>query len=89
MKENYRELSSGDLQKEIENTRAGIREKRFQFAVTRSLENTKAIRDARKKIARLLTFAKEKELDSKGLLKKNPGQKKETKPATPPKGKKK
>ena len=57
-----RELKPEDIDSEVQNTKEEIRKMRFQYAVSRSLENTKSIRNAKKKIARLLTVKREREL---------------------------
>jgi len=64
MKEDLRQLSVEDLARELENSRAKIREARYQFAVTRTLENSRLIRNERKRVAQLLTIARERELIS-------------------------
>ena len=57
-----RDLKPEELEKELQSTKEEIRNLRFQYAVSRSLENTKAIKNAKKKIARLLTVRREREL---------------------------
>ncbi len=90
MKENLKTLSDSEIQKEIQKSSEEVRKARFQFAVTRSLENPKLIHKEKKRIARLLTLVRERELEKKGKLVKNPGKKKpEAELAKPAKGKKK
>jgi large subunit ribosomal protein L29 len=90
MKENLTTLSDSDIQKEIQKSSEEVRKARFQFAVTRSLENPKLINKEKRRVARLLTIVRERELEKKGKLKKNPGKKKtEIAVSKPAKGKKK
>ncbi|MDF3819068.1 50S ribosomal protein L29 [Leptospira sp. 96542] len=69
MKDDFKSLNLEDLKKEIQTSSEKVREARFQFGVTRSLENTKLIRNHKKRIARALTVVREKELSAKGELK--------------------
>lgn len=57
-----KELKDAEIDKEIDTTKEEIRKLRFQYAVSRSLENPKAIQNAKKKVARLLTIKREREL---------------------------
>lgn len=60
-RERLRELSDSDLHKEIATQRAALYGFRRRNAL-RQLDNTAAIRDARKQIARVLTILREREL---------------------------
>ncbi len=62
MKSKLRELKDNDIKTEIAKARKEIRNFRFQYATARSLENPKIIRNLKKKIARLLTITREREL---------------------------
>ena len=63
-----RELSEEDLRKQIAANREALYHYRRRNAM-RTLENTAAIRAARKQIARVLTILKERELAAKGEAK--------------------
>ncbi|MCG6142038.1 MULTISPECIES: 50S ribosomal protein L29 [Leptospira] len=69
MKDDFKSLSPEDLKKEILSSSEEVRKARFQFGVTRSLENPKQIRNHKKRIAQALTVLREKELAAKGKLK--------------------
>ncbi|TGK22293.1 50S ribosomal protein L29 [Leptospira fluminis] len=56
------ELKDVEILAQIEDARKVIRNARFQYGVARSLENPKVIANAKKKIARLLTIQKERQL---------------------------
>ena len=63
MKKNkLRELKDSEITEQIESSKEEIRKLRFQYAVARSLENTKAINVAKKRIAFLKTIQREREL---------------------------
>lgn len=90
MKDDFRSMSLEDLKKELHSSSEEVRKARFQFAVTRSLENPKSIRNHKKRIAQVLTVIREKELSAAGSLKQipaKPGSAKKAAPVT--KGKKK
>ncbi len=90
MKDNFRSLSVEDIKKEIQASSEEVRKARFQFGVTRSLENPRVIRNHKKRIAQGLTLIREKELIASGKLKQIPAQaRKVAAPAKPAKGKKK
>ena len=57
-----KEMKDAEIDVEIERTKEEIRNMRFQYAVSRSLENPKAINNAKKKVARLLTIKRERVL---------------------------
>ena len=58
---NIRRLSEPDLDKEINEAYRALFTLRFQHA-SRQLENYRALRDARRKIARLRTIKRERQL---------------------------
>ncbi len=58
---NVRRLSEPDLDKEINEAYRALFTLRFQHA-SRQLENYRALRDARRKIARLRTIKRERQL---------------------------
>ncbi|HEV2474872.1 MAG TPA: 50S ribosomal protein L29 [Chthonomonadales bacterium] len=60
-----REMSSADLHKEIADQRASLYDLRRRNFM-KQLENTAAIRTARKQIARALTLLRERELSARG-----------------------
>jgi large subunit ribosomal protein L29 len=62
--EEIRGMAPSDLAKAAEDTREELFKKRFAMAVE-SVENSKDIREMRKRIARLKTVLREKELAAK------------------------
>lgn len=62
MKNKLKELTDQDLITQLEEAREEVRTQRFKFAVEKNLENPKLIRDSKKKIARILTIQREREL---------------------------
>lgn len=68
VRENLRHMSDGDLVKEVAAQRALLYDYRRRNAM-RQLENTAAIRTARKQIARALTILRERELAAEGEAK--------------------
>ena len=62
MKVKLRELKDAEIVTQLKDASKELREQRFQFAVTRSLENPKKIRNLKKKIARLKTIQREREI---------------------------
>lgn len=66
MKNKLHELSDQDLDTQLEEARETVRTQRFKFAVEKNLENPKLIRDTKRKIAKILTIKREREL-AKGL----------------------
>jgi ribosomal protein L29 len=62
MKGNLEELTLEEIQNTISDIRKDMRQERFK-RVTGKPENTKFIREAKRKIARLLTVKRERELD--------------------------
>jgi len=67
MKGNLEELSIEELSKAVNDAREEIRKERFK-SVTGKLDDTKKIRELRRKIARALTLKREYEL---GIRSKN------------------
>ena len=51
-----------ELQQELQNTRQELFQNRVRYA-TRNLENPEPLRKGRKKIARILTYIRQKELE--------------------------
>lgn len=65
MKMKLAELKDSEIEQQLLDATKQIREIRFQFAIARSLENPKSIRDLKKKIARLKTIQRERQLAGK------------------------
>jgi len=65
MKIKLSDLKDSEISQQLVEATKQIRENRFQYAIARTLENPKVIRDLKKKIARLKTIQREREL-SKG-----------------------
>lgn len=59
-----KDLSSADLQSQLESLRTELREARFQFGMTRTITNPARVRKVKKDIARILTLLHER--DRKG-----------------------
>lgn len=72
MKENFRSLTTEELKKEAQSSSEEVRKARFQYGVTRSLENPRLIRNHKKRIAQVLTILREKELIQAGKFKQIP-----------------
>jgi large subunit ribosomal protein L29 len=64
MKTKISELKDSDILDQLNEASKQIREHRFQFAIARSLENPKVIRDLKKKVARLKTVQRERQIAS-------------------------
>lgn len=64
------ELKDSEILEQLEEARKVLRNSRFQYGVARSLENPKIISNTKKKIAKLLTIQRERQ------LKANPGERK-------------
>jgi large subunit ribosomal protein L29 len=62
MKKGWKDMSDAEIKTQLEEARKNLRQLRFDYAVTRSLQNPREIRNLRKKIARLLTLKREREL---------------------------
>lgn len=66
MKKNWKDMADTEIKTQLEEARKSLRQLRFDFAVTRSLQNPREMRNLKKKIARLLTLNKERQLQQKG-----------------------
>jgi large subunit ribosomal protein L29 len=55
-----KDLSSADLQNQLESLRKELREARFQFGITRTITNPARVRKAKKDISRILTLLHER-----------------------------
>jgi len=62
MKVKISELKDSEIVEQLSEATKQVREQRFQYAIARSLENPKIIRDLKKKIARLKTIQRDREL---------------------------
>ena len=62
MKVKLSDLKDSEISQQLVEATKQIRENRFQYAIARTLENPKIIRDLKKKIARLKTIQREREL---------------------------
>ncbi len=62
MKKGWKDMSDAEIKTQLEEARKNLRQLRFDYAVARSLQNPREIRNLRKKIARLLTLKREREL---------------------------
>ena len=62
MKSKISELKDSEIIEQLNDAAKQIREQRFQFAIARSLENPKVIRDLKKKVARLKTIQRERQI---------------------------
>ncbi|MCB1174399.1 MAG: 50S ribosomal protein L29 [Leptospiraceae bacterium] len=58
----YHEMTEKELDKQLESFRKELRELRFTYAVTRSLQNSARPRLVKRSIARILTIKREREL---------------------------
>lgn len=58
----YNTMSDSELQTQLKDSRKELREHRFQYAVARSLENPLIIRNLKRKVAKLLTLQREREI---------------------------
>ena len=63
--DDIRSLNNDQLAEELENTRREVFNLRFR-AITRQLSNTNEVRVARKKVARVLTVMRERQLAGVG-----------------------
>ena len=63
--DDIRSLNDDQLAEELENTRREVFNLRFR-AITRQLSNTNEVRVARKKVARVLTVMRERQLAGVG-----------------------
>jgi large subunit ribosomal protein L29 len=62
MKLKIADLKDTEIIEQLNEASKQIREQRFQYAIARSLENPKIIRDLKKKVARLKTVQRERVL---------------------------
>jgi large subunit ribosomal protein L29 len=62
MKLKIADLKDTEISEQLNEASKQIREQRFQYAIARSLENPKIIRDLKKKVARLKTAQRERVL---------------------------
>jgi large subunit ribosomal protein L29 len=62
MKLKVADLKDSEIAEQLNEASKQIREQRFQYAIARSLENPKIIRDLKKKVARLKTVQRERVL---------------------------
>jgi large subunit ribosomal protein L29 len=62
MKNKISDLKDSEIVEQLNEATKQVREQRFQYAIARSLENPKIIRDLKKKIARLKTIQREREI---------------------------
>jgi large subunit ribosomal protein L29 len=62
MKLKVADLKDLEITEQLNEASKQIREQRFQYAIARSLENPKIIRDLKKKVARLKTVQRERVL---------------------------
>jgi len=60
MKLKIADLKDTEISEQLNEASKQIREQRFQYAIARSLENPKIIRDLKKKVARLKTAQRER-----------------------------
>ncbi len=67
-----REFTSERLSEELKTTRNELFQNRVRYA-TRNLDNPGPLRAGRKRVARLLTLMRERELEEQGLLKRPKG----------------
>lgn len=64
MKAKLHDLKDNEILEQLNESKKQLRENRFQYAIARSLENPKVIRNLKKKVARLLTIQREREISS-------------------------
>jgi large subunit ribosomal protein L29 len=56
----FRDLSTSDLQNQLESLRKELREARFEYGITRTIQNPARVRKVKKDIARILTILHER-----------------------------
>ncbi len=61
-KQKLSELKDNEILSQLEDARKDIRQLRFDYAITRSFKNPKEIRTLKKKVARLLTVQRERQI---------------------------
>ncbi len=62
-KKNWKDISDSEILDQLKEARKNLRQLRFDYGVTRTLQNPSQIRNLKKKIARLLTLKRERELE--------------------------
>ena len=58
----FSEMTDKELDKQLENSRNELRELRFSFAVSRSLQNPARPGQLKKNVARILTLKRQREI---------------------------
>ncbi|MCX7999473.1 MAG: 50S ribosomal protein L29 [Leptospiraceae bacterium] len=61
-KKDWKDISDTEILEQIREARKNLRQLRFDFAVNKTLQSPSEIRNLKKKIARLLTLKREREL---------------------------
>lgn len=61
-KKDWKDISDTEILEQIKEARKNLRQLRFDFAVNKTLQSSSEIRNLKKKIARLLTLKREREL---------------------------
>lgn len=61
-KQKLSELKDNEVVSQLQEARKDLRQLRFDFAITRSFKNPKEINSLKKKIARLLTVQRERQI---------------------------
>lgn len=62
-KKSWKDISDSEILEQLKEARKNLRQLRFDYGVTRILQNPSQIRNLKKKIARLLTLKRERELE--------------------------
>lgn len=62
MASKFHELSENDLKDQLEAAKSELREMRFQFGVTRSIQDTARVGNLKRNVARIYTVLREREL---------------------------
>lgn len=70
MKLKIKDIKDVEIVTQLAEARKELRTHRFQYVVARSLENPMVIRNLRKKVARLLTVKREREIAAAKAAKK-------------------
>ncbi|MEM7180113.1 MAG: 50S ribosomal protein L29 [Spirochaetota bacterium] len=61
---NVKDLSDSELNGQLDDTYKELREQRFQYAMTKTVENPSIFRELKRKIAMLQTVRRERELQA-------------------------
>lgn len=61
-KKDWKDISDSEILEQLKEARKDLRQLRFDYAVNKTLQNPSQIRNLKKKIARLLTLKREREL---------------------------